>query len=210
MIHRILYSLLVLIIAMSISAAPTVRTIILKVSTPETVWHDADFEQHIIRSFTQSEDIRVVDSRTLSDEYPPFPDDSYNFDTITGWGQEIGGRYLLFVEIHSERLEKRKSFHLPLVFHKYETVGVIEGDIRVIDLTRSKLLLAEPIKVEKKGPRIFQATMDDDINDPDIHITSPDKLRFFKELEKIASKEIIKKTKAVIGRRDIDTRRAMR
>jgi hypothetical protein len=72
---------------------------------------------------------------------------------------------------------------LPLVFHKYETVGDIGGELRFIDVRRGKFLIAEPFKVEQKGPRIIQATMDDNVNNPDIHLMAPDKISFFDRLE---------------------------
>ena len=87
---------------------------------------------------------------------------------------------------------------LPLVFHKYETVGVIGGELRLIDIRRCKFLIAEPFKVEQKGPRIFQATMDDDVNDPDIHLTAPDKISFFDRLEERLASRVAKQVGKVI------------
>jgi len=112
-----------------------------------------------------------------------FPVNRYNTDSLLEWGREVGGRYLMLVEITREGLERHKSFHVPLVFHKYETVGVIEGEFRFLDLSRGKTLATETFKIEQKGPRIFQATMDDDKNDPDLHLTAPEKVIFFDHLE---------------------------
>lgn len=87
---------------------------------------------------------------------------------------------------------------LPLVFHKYETVGVIEGELRLVDIRRGKLLIAEPFQVKQKGPRIFQATMDDDVNDPDIHLTAPDKIGFFDRLEEKLALRVVERVEKVI------------
>jgi hypothetical protein len=87
---------------------------------------------------------------------------------------------------------------LLLVFHKYETVGVIEGELRLIDVRRGKFIIAEPFQVEQKGPRIFQATMDDDVNDPDIHLTAPDKIGFFDRLEEKLALRVVERVGKVI------------
>jgi hypothetical protein len=134
------------------------------------------------------------------DGQPAFPVDYHDLDSLMEWGREAGARYLMVVEVFAERLEKRKSFHLPLVFHKYETVGIIEGEFRLVDLSRGKLLTAEPFKVERKGSRIFQATMDDDINDPDLNMTAPRKVVFFQQLEESLCKHLAERVRTLAGR----------
>ena len=61
--------------------------------------------------------------------------------------------------------------------------------------------MAEPFRIERKGPRIFQATMDDDKNDPDLHLTAPDKVRFFAELEDNLCELLSDRVLAVAGGR---------
>jgi len=164
------------------------RSVIVHVSVPPLAWSGSALEAKLKRQLSRDGDLIIVTVPDTSPGRPEFPHDAYNTDNLTNWGMEVGGRYLLTVEVHSERLEKRKLYHFPLVFHKYVTVGVIEGELRLIDITRGKLLSAEPFKVEQKGPQVFQATMDDNINDPDLHLTAPGKTKFFDRLEeKLAS-----------------------
>jgi len=80
-------------------------------------------------------------------------------------------------------------------------VGVMEGEWRFIDLLQGKLLAAEPFQVEEKGAEIFQATMDDDINDPDLHIKSSDKIRFFDRLENKVTQKLTRRAVALMGNR---------
>ena len=185
------------------SAIPSTgeKDILLKVITPEIAWADSNIKTKIKQEFSRQKNIRLFfdENRSLHD--PEFPQDFYNTDSLINYGKEIGRRYIMIVEITSERLEKRKSFHIPLIFHKYQAYGVIEGELRILDVDRGKLLTAEEIKVEKKGPRILQATMDDDINDPDIHLTAPQKIRFFNELEDQLVKYLKKKSRAYLGMR---------
>lgn len=132
---------------------------------------------------------------------PPFPADRYHLDSLVNWGLEAGVDHLLIVDVDNEQLRREKSFHLPLVFHKYETVGVIEGQLRLIDVARSRLLVSEPFRVKEKGARIFQATMDDDINDPDLHLTASAKLRLFHSLEERLAAKITERVEEIINLR---------
>ena len=197
------FLLITLLVTLMVSsfAVPITKTVVLRVQTPETVWHDSRLAEMLITSLTQHEQIRVTDASKPSLNMPPFPKDAYNLEALVGWGQEIGGSYLVYVNVGSERLERKNTFSLPLIFKKYETIGVIEGEIRICDLSNGRLLRVEPFKYEKKGPKILQASMNDTPDDPDLHLTSMEKIRFFNELELETIAMITKKTKESLGLR---------
>lgn len=169
------------------------RTVIVHVDVPPLAWSGSTLEAKLIRTFSRSDNGRFLTTQKASRGGPAFPADLYDLDSLANWGQEVGGDYLLVVRVDSERLQRKKSFHLPLVFHKYEAIGVIEGELRLIDVRRGKHLIAEPFRVIQKGPRIFQATMDDDINDPDVHLTAPDKIDFFHRLEEKLARRVVER-----------------
>jgi hypothetical protein len=108
----------------------------------------------------------------------------------------------MIVVVHSERLEKRKSFNIPLLFHKYETWGVIEGELRLVDVAKGKQVRAVPFKIEQVGPRALQGTMDDDVNDPDLRLTAPEKLEFFSRLEDKLIAHLLEQVRGPLGRYD--------
>jgi len=182
--RRLIIALVTLLIpAAGLADFPSGRRLILNVISPSLAYTDSQVSEKMQRSLTRKSDIRVSLVEDESSDMIAFPGDYYNTDSLLEWGKEAGARYLMVVEITREGLECRKSFHVPLVFHKYETVGVIEGEFRLLDLSRGRTLAAETFKIERKGPRIFQATMDDDKNDPDLHLTAPEKVVFFDHLE---------------------------
>ncbi len=193
--------ILILICSFSVNAAPRNKNILIKVITPELAWADSQIETKILKSFSSQSNLRVQLVNDKSNTVPQFPENFYDTDLVLEWGKEIGGRYMMIVDVQSERLEKRKSFHLPLIFHKYQTYGVIECEMRLFDLERGKLLSVKSFKVEEEGSRIFQATMDDNINDPDLHITAPGKIHFFNKLEDKFVTELKKKSKVYFGLR---------
>lgn len=195
-----------LALAGAIAAAPSMmngsgngeRDMLLYVDSKPAPWYDTRLQDQLIRAFTRKENVRITPVDTASERPPAFPKAVYDLDSLTNWGLEAGGRYLVLVVVDDSRLETKKKFHLPLVFHKYETVGIIEGELRVIDLDRRRQLIAEPFRVEKAGPRIFQATMDDDVNDPDLRVAAKDKQTFFDDLESKLANRIVKRVGTVI------------
>ena len=193
--------MILLTFALSIPAAQGKKEILVKIFTPEIAWADSKLESKIQMSFSRQSNLKVRMVNEHENMEPQFPQNYFDTDLLLEWGNEIGGRYVMIIDVQSERIEKRKSFHLPLIFHKYQTYGVIEGELRLFDLERNKLLTVKSFKVEEEGSRIFQATMDDDINDPDLHITAPKKIIFFSNLEDKLVQELKKKTKVYLGLR---------
>ncbi len=194
----VLLTMLSILAVVDTSAAPG-RRLFLNVISPPLAYSDSQVDTKLVRLLTRESNMSVSIVDQEDPVLPVFPVDYHNTDSLLEWGREAGGRYVMVVEVTSQRLERRKSFHLPLVFHKYETVGVIEGEFRLLDLTRSRLLAAEPFKVERKGSRIFQATMDDDINDPDLHLTAPAKVRFFDQLEENLCQHLAQRVGSLAG-----------
>jgi hypothetical protein len=107
----------------------------------------------------------------------------------------------LLVRVDGERIARRKTFNFPLFFHKYQTEGLIEGELRLLDVSRGRVLAAEPFSAKLSGPRVFQGSMDDDINDPDILLTAVQKLRFFDRLEDLAASKLAERCFELMGRR---------
>lgn len=183
-----------------IGSTPGDKQVIVKIIAPDDVWVDSHLSDKLKQRLSRRSDLRILWPDQLGETTPAFPDDYHNLDSLANWGSEVGGRYLLLIDITAQYLERRKSFHLPLIFHKYENFGVCEGELRLLDLNRSKMLTAEPFKIELNGPRVFQATMDDDKGDPDLHLSATDKILFFSKLEDKVCEHITKKTTRYLRR----------
>lgn len=175
------------------------RDIVLRVDEPAVPYAASRLDQQLIKAFSRDQTARVTSVPPGDETYPRFPNAEYDLDSLANWGTEIGGRFLLTVRVTDERLERRKSFNIPLLFHKWETVGVIAGEIRLFDLMRNKLLVAEPFETVLTGKRVFQASMDDQKYDPDIHLTATEKIRLFEHLQAEAARQIMDMTRAYMG-----------
>lgn len=193
--------LALLLAAGTVANSSNGRRMLLNVVATPLAYGDSKVDQKMVQWLTRESDIRVSLIDHDRDNQPAFPADRYNPDSLLEWGREVGGSYLMLVEVKREGLECRKSFNLPLIFHKYETVGIIEGEFRLFDLNRGRMLAAEPFKLERKGPRKFQAKMDDDENDPDLHLTAPEKLVFFDYLEESLCQHLTKRVLDLAGAR---------
>jgi hypothetical protein len=173
-------------------------TILVDVRQAPVAWADPNIYDKLETILSREIGFRVVRVGEGQEGLAAFPDDRNNLDSLTNWAREAGGRYLLVLTVASERLTRRKTFDLPLIFHQYRTIGVIEGELRLIDVTRGRMQLAEPFRTQLKGPRIFQGMPDGDINDPDIHLTAAEKLVFMDQLEgKLAARVAKRVIKAI-------------
>lgn len=175
------------------------KNVLLHVIPAPPAFVESNLDQLLVQDMTRKSDVRVTIKDAYTKDQPIFPTSRYDLDSLLDWGRELGGNYLMLVDVSSERIERRKSFSLPLVFHKYETVGIIEGEFRFIDLSHGKLLSAEPFRIEQKGAEIFQASMDNDINDPDLHLNAVRKLEFMNKLETRLSKQLTRKAHSLMS-----------
>ncbi|HVP06966.1 MAG TPA: hypothetical protein VMS71_03915 [Candidatus Acidoferrum sp.] len=188
---------LALALLLAVSAAMPAtgsRVMLLQIDQPAVAWGDSHLFERLAEKYTRESGLQVVETR-LNAGAPASIIDS---DSLIRWGREQGGAFLLTVTIQSERIERHKSFQVPLVFHKWETVGIIEGEYRLFDLQRGRVLAAEPFEIEVNGPRVFQGTMDDNKDDPDIHLRAPDKLAFLARIEETLATKIVKQTRPLI------------
>lgn len=177
------FGIVLLLFAIFPRAASAGPRILLRVSPAESAWSSVGIEEKLLIRMTRDTAMRVVDVSGTDNGLPAFPEDRFNLERLVEWGQEIGGEYLMLVDVHDERMERRKTWRIPFFFHKYETIGVISGELRLIDLKRGVLLLSQPFRREQEASRVFQGSPDDDINHPNLHMTAPDKLVFFDQME---------------------------
>ncbi|MBI5266660.1 MAG: hypothetical protein HY851_05445 [candidate division Zixibacteria bacterium] len=169
----------------------TTRDVILHVEAPPSGWSESRLQEKLAVTLGRHADMNITLTSDIDGRMPPFPGASRDFDSLTAWGNKAGGRYLMVVRVASERFETRKTFNMPLIFQKYEVFGVLEGEIRMIDLQKPRLLAAEPFSTELRGPRVFQSSLEDDQRDPDLHLSAAEKVHFLARLEQRAADQLV-------------------
>jgi hypothetical protein len=168
------------------------RPIVVHIETVPLAWGDSHLRELVVTQLSRNPDLSVVDTDLFEGDLPGRPPGYHDHDAWLDWGTEIGGRYLLVVVVKREALERRKTFNVPLLFQRWENIGVITAEVRLYDLMKRRLLVAEPFHVEKSGARQFQGSTDDNRNDPSLHLTASDKSRFFRDLEAQLAGEVAK------------------
>ncbi|KAA3637809.1 MAG: hypothetical protein DWP97_00080 [Calditrichaeota bacterium] len=190
--------LIFLVLVSSVMSGRTDSEILLNVSYPEFAWADSDFENQFMRQLSRQKGVQI-ELTSKHDRELSFPENIYDTDALLDYGRETGSNFIMLINVESKRLERRKTFHIPAIIHKYETIGILEGEVRIIDISRNKMVMAESFKVEKNGPRIVQGSMDDEISDPDLHLSAVQKVRFFNQLDQKLTEYLMKKTRRYLG-----------
>ena len=180
-----------LLVGHAASAAPL--PVILQVQSAPLAWGDCRLTDRLTIALSRNPDLNVIVPETASSQHPPFPDDRNNIDSLLNWGTEVGGRYLLIVVVDREGLERRKTFSVPVLFHRWETVAFITGEFRLVDLLKRRLVLAEPFEEKLSAARQFQSSAEDNAADPALHVTAADKSNLFQSLETRLAEYLVNK-----------------
>jgi hypothetical protein len=189
-------------ILLAVTTQASDRSVMIRVEQGSSAWNDSRIYQKLALALTRDANLQIEPAVPKSPLDAPFPYDPLDELSVADWARPYQAQFVMIVMVHSERLEKRKSFNIPLLFHKYETWGVIEGELRLVDVAKGKQVRAVPFRIEKVGPRALQATMDDDVNDPDLRLTAPEKLEFFSRLEDKLIAHLLEQVRGPLGRYD--------
>jgi len=177
------------------------RKIILNVQAEPTPWGESHLADNLVRHLSRSADLRIVTPEMISGFAPQFPSAHHDPDSLIDWGREVGGQYLLTVDVRNEGMITKKTFSIPLIMHKWETVGVIEADVRLLDLLRGRVLMNDTFVEELTGRRALQGDPDNNGTDPDLHISAPEKRTLMDRLEDRMAKRLVRKVKELVRSR---------
>lgn len=197
--HLCAVLLTLLLVGSAVSQPRMTKTTLLKVVAPNLAWTESRLVDKLNVALSREGRLEIQPVTNNIEYQPPFPQNLYHLDSLVSWGQEVGGRYLLLVKVDREELLRRKSWKLPLIFHRWETIGVVSGQIRLVDLMRGRFVVAESFEVEMKAKAVFQASMDDNRNDPDLKLSATEKVRFFSELEDRLCDDILSRLQILTG-----------
>ena len=184
-------SVILILICLSsfVSAQTSRRTISVVFEEPHK--HFADFtlvdrlNNHLL--INEGLDVIIPEDDSL---LPAKPNHRFNLDRLIEWGQEVGSRYVIYLQIEDRKIVRRKRTSIPFVLNRYIVEGQIDGVYSLIDLGRSKVVETWKLKTRLSGPRQWQVA-EDYPDDPDLHMSAPRKIVFLKELEEKAVTEIV-------------------
>ncbi|MFZ1683369.1 MAG: hypothetical protein WAU88_04470 [Candidatus Zixiibacteriota bacterium] len=186
--------------ASRVAAQPNLVLIALEQTGP--AWSDSRLLDKLTEQLTRDGRVRVSPMPPCDPSKAVSRAASLDLDRLISEGRARQGQYVLYIRVASERYERRKTFSVPLIFHKWEVIGVIEGEWRLVDPIHGKLIKAEPFHLELNGKRVIQATMDDNVDDPDINMNPTDKMTFFGQLEDLLAQHLLGSIAGQIGKQD--------
>ena len=199
---RILWLAAGLCLAVGAGAQTQQSVLLVAIEQTAPAWSDSRLFDKLTEGLTREPRIKVVAVPSCSPDSAGSRAQAFDLEKLVADGRARQGNYVLYIRVTSERYDRRKTFSVPLVFHKWEVIGVIEGEWRLIDVVRGKQIKAEPFHLEMNGKRVIQATMDDNIDDPDINMSAPDKIQFFGQLEDMLTQHILGSLAGQIGKQD--------
>jgi hypothetical protein len=162
---------------------------------PETAWSDSRLGERL--------DMFLSDiNRVPITRFGPFENIApvgvaSSFEELLEFGRRQGDRFLVDITIDRIDLEQRKTTIFPCLFFRYRTYAVITGKLRVLDITRERMISHKDIDYEIKASDQWQA-MDDNPYDPALHIPTDEKIILFAKLEDEAASRLYKEIKKLI------------
>jgi len=111
------------------------------------------------------------------------------FRELLASGKESGDDFVVDVVIDRIDLEKRKVSIFPRIISRYRVYAVISGTLRIVDVDNEQLVKMKDIEVEFKTKDRWQV-VDDNPDDPGLHISADRKLIIMRELEDRTAEEL--------------------
>ncbi|MFH2036170.1 MAG: hypothetical protein ABIJ45_07195 [Candidatus Zixiibacteriota bacterium] len=116
------------------------------------------------------------------------------FGELLATGKENGDNFVVDVVIDKIDLERRKVTIFPHVIFRYRVYAIVSGTIRIIDVNHERLLKMKNIELEFKTKDRWQV-VDDNQDEPELHISADNKLVIMNELEDLLATELYNEIK---------------
>ncbi len=161
--------------------------ILVSVKIRDYPYADSHIADKLSLSLSPFENVQVFET-----EYPTGPPDG--FDRLIALGRERKVRFLAELFIDRMDISSRKQTIVPLILYRYRIYGGIVGMLRIIDITKERVIQLENLKIDLKATDQWQI-FDDDANDPALNIPADQKTALFDRLEDEVAKQFWEKVR---------------
>lgn len=169
------------------------RTVSIILEKPKSEIYDLAIIDRLVEKLSMQSNLKVIihaEDSTL----PAPPNKRFNLEKLLEWGHECGSRYLVYLRLDNREIVTRKRKSIPYILNRYIVEGQVDGMFSFIDLNRGKIISTWNLKTRISGPRQWQLA-EDYPDDPDLHMSAPQKIRFYRKLEDKAAAEIVTEIK---------------
>ncbi|MFH1701037.1 MAG: hypothetical protein ABIE07_10665 [Candidatus Zixiibacteriota bacterium] len=183
----------ILLLNTIVFAQPDQRTLSVVLEKPKNDIYDLELIDRLVEKLSMQSNLKVIVS-TEDSTLPIPPNERFDLDRLSEWGHECGSRYLVYLQLDNREIITRKRFSIPYILNRYIVEGQVDGTFSFLDLNRDKIINTWTLKTRISGPRQWQAG-EDYPEDPDLHMSAPQKIRLMRKLEDKAASEIFAKIK---------------
>ncbi|MEE9442120.1 MAG: hypothetical protein V3V99_05580 [candidate division Zixibacteria bacterium] len=169
------------------------RTISIVIEKQKSDIYDLALIDRLVEKLSMQMNLKVIVSAEDS-TLPTPPNERFNLERLLEWGHECGSRYLIYLRLDNREIVTRKRTSIPYILNRYIVEGQVDGMFSFIDLNRGKIISTWKLKTRISGPRQWQLA-EDYPDDPDLHMSAPQKIRFLRKLEDKAASEIVTEIK---------------
>jgi hypothetical protein len=168
--------------------------IVVNLRIPQNPWADSHLGE---RLDTYMSDItRVPITRNNIDDSTYRDIGGESFQDLMARGKMQDGHFLVDIKIDRIDLERRKCTFIPMLFWRYRTYAVLTGRLRILDVSRGRMVKNRAITYEIKAVDNWQL-VDDNEFDPALSIPADEISNLFSCLEDKAAANLYKEIKEI-------------
>jgi hypothetical protein len=122
--------------------------------------------------------------------------DGESFQDLLARGQLQNGHYLVDIKVDRIDLEKRKLTLIPMIFWRYRVYAVLTGTVRILDISRGRMVKSQKIKYDIRAADQWQL-IDNNENDPALSIPADEMTNLFDRLDEKAALKLFEEIKEI-------------
>ncbi len=179
---------LLMILTCPIFAVGDNRGITINMNIKQCSWGDINLSNRLDMYISTIDHIPIQTNEKVFNSFNNSCNTATFRDLLT-FGKENGDDFIVDVVIDRIDLEKRKVSVFPRLITRYRVYAVISGTMRIVDVDNERLLKMKNIELEFKTKDRWQV-VDDNPDDPGLHISADRKLVIMRELEDRTAEEL--------------------
>ncbi len=122
--------------------------------------------------------------------------DGESFQDLLARGQMQNGHYLVDIKVDRIDMEKRKWTLIPMIFWRYRVYAVLTGTMRILDISRGRMIKTEKIKFDIRAADDWQL-IDENEHDPALSIPADEMTNLFDRLDDKAASKLFEEIKEI-------------
>ncbi len=168
--------------------------IVVNLRIPENPWADSRLAEKLDMYMSAISHVPIVRNDITDTIFVNVGGES--FQDLLARGQMQNGHFLVDIKVDRIDLEKRKWTLIPMIFWRYRLYAVLTGTIRILDISRGRMVKTEKIEYDIRAADSWQL-IDENENDPALSIQADEMTDLFDRLEDMAASKLYEEIKEI-------------